>query len=450
MTMETFGGKNVFVIGAGKSGFASALLLLREEGRVTLFDERPKEDVERSLGHAVPPQIAFVQGRMTDQAALTADLVVLSPGVPREKLPLQALSGAGTAVWGELELGYRRFRGKVAAVTGTNGKSTVTTLLGQMASHVFPEVFVGGNLGTPFVEAGGKTYDWAVVEVSSFQLETIDAFRPAVAVLLNITEDHLDRYPDLSSYAEAKMGIFRNQGPDDSAVVNVDDPEISSRLSGIPAGQIPFSPFRVLDAGVSRDGEEMVYRGGPVEERYPVSILRVRGAQNVENAMAAIGAARCMKVPPDLVWECLRAFRGLPHRAEFVRKVREVSFINDSKGTNVGAVIKCLEGFSEPVWLIAGGKDKGLDFRPLRETLARKARAAILLGEARDRMAQELSGTVPLLGADSLDEAVRAASANASPGDVVVFSPACSSFDMFRSFEERGEAFREAVMGLSE
>jgi UDP-N-acetylmuramoylalanine--D-glutamate ligase len=448
--MDNFGGKNTCVIGAGRSGFASALLLLGEGARVMLLDERPKEDVERDLGHPVPPQIAFVHGRMPEKAALGADLVILSPGVPREKLPLQTLARTGTPVWGELELGFRRFSGKVAAVTGTNGKSTVTTLLGQMASHVFPCVFVGGNLGTPFVEAGDKTYDWAVVEVSSFQLETIESFRPSVAVLLNITEDHRDRYPDFSSYADAKMRIFRNQGPGDTAIVNVDDHEISSRLSGITAGQIPFSLSQVLDVGVSREGEEMVYRDGSVEERYPVPILRIRGAQNVENAMAAIGAARTMKIPPDVVWECMRAFRGLPHRAEFVRKVREVSYINDSKGTNVGAVIKCLEGFSEPVWLIAGGKDKGLNFRPLRETLARKARAAILLGEARDRMARELSGTVPLLGADSLDEAVRAAAANARPGDVVVFSPACSSFDMFRSFEERGEAFREAVMGLSE
>jgi UDP-N-acetylmuramoylalanine--D-glutamate ligase len=438
------------VIGAGKSGFASALLLLREGCRVTLVDERPKEDVERSLGNAVPPQIAFVHGGMTEEAAIDADIVILSPGVPREKLPREALSRAGTPVWGELELGYRRFPGKVAAVTGTNGKSTVTTLLGQMASHVIPRAFVGGNLGIPFVEAAGKTYDWAILEVSSFQLETIARFRPSVAVLLNITEDHLDRYADVSSYAEAKMGIFRNQGPEDVAVVNADDPEVSSRLSGIRARQILFSPSRELPAGVFREEDEMVYRDGPVEERYPVAILRVRGGQNVENAMAAIGAARCMQIPPDVVWECLRAFRGLPHRTEFVRKVRGVSFINDSKGTNVGAVIKCLEGFSDPVWLIAGGKDKGLDFRPLRETLVRKARAAILLGEARDRMVRELSGTVPLLGADSLEEAVRAAAANARPGDVVVLSPACSSFDMFRSFEERGEAFREAVMGLSE
>ena len=446
--MGTLEGKRAFVIGAGRSGLAAALLLLREGAGVTLFDERPREDVEKSLGEPVRPQIAFIHGLMSKKAAAEADLVILSPGVPREKLPLGELTRAGIPVWGELELGFRRFSGKVAAVTGTNGKSTVTTLLGEMASFAFPQAFVGGNLGTPFVEAAGGTHDWAVVEASSFQLESIDAFRPSVAVLLNITEDHLDRYPDLPSYAEAKMRIFRNQGPGDSAVVNVDDPEISPRLSGIPAALVPFSPSRELDLGVSLEGEEMVYRDGSVEERYPVALLRIRGRANVENAMAAIAAARCMQVPPDIVWECLRVFRGLPHRMEFVRTVRGVSFVNDSKGTNVGAVIRCLEGFREPVWLIAGGKDKGLSFRPLREVLSRKARAAILLGEARARMARELEGTVPLYGAGSMEEAVRAAAESADPGDVVVLSPACSSFDMFRNFEERGDAFRKAVEGL--
>ena len=448
--METFGGRDAFVIGAGISGFVSALLLLREGARVTLFDERPKEAVERSLGHPVPPQIAFVHGRMTEKAALETALVVLSPGVPREKLPLPALARAGTPVWGELELGFRRFGGKVAAVTGTNGKSTVTTLLGDMASRVFPRVFIGGNLGTPFASAAGGSHDWAVVEVSSFQLETIDAFRPSVAVLLNITEDHRDRYPDFSTYAATKMGIFRNQGPADVAIVNADDREVSARLSAVPSVRIPFSLSRLLVAGVFRDGEDMVYRDGSVEERYKSSLLRVRGLQNVENAMAAIGAARRMGIPPNTVRESLSAFAGLPHRVEFVRKVHGVSFFNDSKGTNVGAVLKCLEGFPEPVVLIAGGKDKGVDFRPLRDPLRRKARAAILLGEARERMKRELAGSVPLLLAGSLDEAVREAAECAREGDVVVFSPACSSFDMFRNFEERGEVFREVVMRLPE
>jgi UDP-N-acetylmuramoylalanine--D-glutamate ligase len=448
--MDSFDGKNAFVIGAGVSGLASALLLLREGARVTLFDERPKEDVERSLGHHVPPEIAFVHGRMTRQEAPAPDLVILSPGVPREKLPLPALARFETPVWGELELGFRRFSGKVAAVTGTNGKSTVTTLLGDMTSRAFPRVFVGGNLGTPFASAAGDPYDWAVVEVSSFQLEAIDSFRPDVAVLLNITEDHRDRYPDFSSYAAAKMAIFRNQDPPDVAVVNADDREVSARISQVRSERISFSLSRPLPEGVFRDGEKIVYRGGFFEEKYDTSLLRVRGHQNLENAMAAIGAARRMGVPSDAVREGLAAFAGLPHRVEFVREVHGVSFFNDSKGTNVGAVLKCLEGFPEPVVLIAGGKDKGVDFRPLRDPLGRKARAAILVGEAQGRMKRELMGSVPILLAGSLDEAVSQAAECAREGDVVVLSPACSSFDMFRNFEERGEAFREAVRRLPE
>lgn len=446
--METLAGKNVFVIGAGRSGFASALRLLGEGARVTLLDERPREDVERSLGRPIPPRIAFVRGTMGEKAAMGADLVVLSPGVPVKKLPAEALRRAGTPGWGELELGYRRFRGRVAAVTGTNGKSTVTTLLGDMASRAFPRVFVGGNLGTPLVEAEGGEYDWGVVEVSSFQLETIDAFRPAVALLLNITEDHSDRYDGFASYAEAKMAVFRNQGPADAAVVNADDPEAWGRAAAIAPEKIPFSLSRPLDAGVFLSGDGMIRRGGGAEEVYPRSLLRVPGMHNVENAMAAIAAARRMGVPPDAVRDALASFAGLPHRVELVRRVGGVSWYNDSKGTNVGAVLKCLEGFPEPVVLIAGGKDKGVDFRPLREPLRRKARAAVLIGEARGRMERELSGAVPLRAAGSLAEAVGEAAALARPGDVVLFSPACSSFDMFRNFEERGEAFREAVRGL--
>jgi UDP-N-acetylmuramoylalanine--D-glutamate ligase len=317
-----------------------------------------------------------------------------------------------------------------------------------MASRAFSRVFVGGNLGTPLAAAAGEPFDWGVVEVSSFQLESIGAFRPKVAVLLNLTEDHSDRYEDFAAYAEAKMAIFRNQGAADAAVINVDDPEVAVRADRIRAEKIPFSLARPLSEGACMDGGEMVYRNGVREERYPRALLRIRGMQNVENALAAVAAARRIGVPPDAVREALTAFPGLPHRVEFVRKSRGVSWFNDSKGTNVGAVLKCLEGFSEPVVLIAGGKDKGIDFRPLREPLRRRARAAVLFGEARGRMERELSGTVPLTAVEGLDEAVRQAAGIARKGDVVILSPACSSFDQFRNFEERGEAFRRAVKEL--
>jgi UDP-N-acetylmuramoylalanine--D-glutamate ligase len=446
--MDTFGKKNVFVVGAGASGISAARLLLREGARVTLLDERPKSAVEESLGAAIPPQMAFVHGRMTEKAAQGADLVVLSPGVPASRLPREALLRSGVPVWGELELGFRRFRGSLAAVSGTNGKSTVTTLLGDMVSRAYPRVFVGGNLGTPLSAAAGEPLDWGVVEASSFQLESIVAFRPKVAVLLNLTEDHSDRYENFGAYAEAKMAIFRNQGATDAAVINEDDPEIASRAGRIRAEKTPFSLTRPLSEGVSLSGGEMIYRNGVREERYPRALLRIRGMQNVENAMAAIAAARRIGVPQEAVREALGAFPGLPHRVEFVRQVRGVSWFNDSKGTNVGAVLKCLEGFSEPVVLIAGGKDKGIDFRPLREPLRRKARAAVLFGEARGRMEKELSGTAPVTSVETLGEAVRKAARLARQGDVVILSPACSSFDQFRNFEERGEAFRNAVKEL--
>jgi len=449
VSMETFAGRNVVVAGAGRSGLLSARRLLAEGARVTLRDDRPREAVESSLREPLPREAGFRQGMPVEGDVPGTDLVVLSPGVPRERLPLAALRASRVPVWGELELAFRRFGGKVAAITGTNGKSTVTTLVGGMAARAFPRVFVGGNLGTPFVAAAGTPFDWGVVEVSSFQLESIETFRPSVAALLNITEDHSDRYADFSAYAGAKMAIFRNQGPGDTAVVNADDPEVAARIAGIRARVVPFSSSRPLPEGAFLEGSEMALRAAAGEERYPLGALKIRGLQNAQNALAAIAVARAMGVPREEVLAELSAFPGLPHRVEFVRSVRGVSYFNDSKGTNVGAVLAALEGFPEPVVLIAGGRDKGVDFRPLRGPLSRKARAVVLLGEASARMARELAGATPIHVAGSLPEAVRSAAESARPGDVVVFSPACSSFDMFRNFEERGEAFRDAVRGLS-
>jgi UDP-N-acetylmuramoylalanine--D-glutamate ligase len=448
--MENVSGKGVVVVGAGRSGLLSARLLAGEGAGVLLLDDRSREAVEKSLGEPVPGEVSFRQGMMLPSDVPGTALVVLSPGVPRTKLPLEALAAAGVPVLGELELGFRRFRGKVAAVTGTNGKSTVTTLVGGMAARAFARVFVGGNLGTPFVAAAGVPHDWGVVEVSSFQLEAIDEFRPRVAALLNITEDHRDRYEDFEGYARAKTAVFRNMGPDDAAVINADDPEVVSRTASIRARKIPFSLRRELAEGAFLAGDDMVRRSASGEERYPRGEMKIRGLQNVENALASICVAREMGVPPEHVRAELAEFPGLPHRVEFVRTVRGVSFFNDSKGTNVGAVLAALEGFPETVVLIAGGKDKGVDFRPLREPLSRKARAVVLLGEARVRMERELSGAAPIVTADTFEGAIRAAAAAARPRDVVVFSPACSSYDMFRNFEERGEAFRRAVGELPE
>jgi UDP-N-acetylmuramoylalanine--D-glutamate ligase len=446
--MEPFAGKQVIVAGAGRSGLLAARLLDGEGARVTLRDDRSRADVEASLREPIPGGIAFLRGLPGEEEVRGSALLVVSPGVPRERLPLSALAAAGVPVWGELELGFRRFRGNVAAITGTNGKSTVTTLVGGMASRAFPRVFVGGNLGTPFVAAAGAPCDWGVVEVSSFQLESIGNFRPRVAALLNLTEDHRDRYAAKEAYFEAKMAVFRNQGPSDTAVVNADDPEVTARLGSIRARLLPFSVSRTLTEGAFLSGEEMVLRRPSGEERYPRGILKIPGLQNVENALAAIAVARSMEIPPPIVLAELERFPGLPHRVEFVRSVAGVSYYNDSKGTNVGAVLAALDGFPEQVVLIAGGKDKGVDFRPLRDALGRKARAVVLLGEARDRMARELAGAAPITVAGTLAQAVRVAAEAARKGDAVVFSPACSSFDMFRNFEERGEAFRKAVEEL--
>ncbi|MCL2102766.1 MAG: UDP-N-acetylmuramoyl-L-alanine--D-glutamate ligase, partial [Syntrophorhabdaceae bacterium] len=388
--MKNLSEKGAVVVGAGKSGIFSARLLLREGVDVMVVDDRPRDAVEKSLGEPIPESVSFRQGMMLPSDVCRTSLVVLSPGVPRERLPLAELAGADVPVLGELELGFCRFCGKVVAITGTNGKSTVTTLVGRMASRAFKRVFVGGNLGTPFVEAAGEAFDWGVVEASSFQLESIDKFRPKVAALLNLTEDHQDRYVDFAAYAEAKTAIFRNMGPDDTAVLNADDPEVMERTASIRARGIPFSVRRELPVGGFIAGNDMMFRSVSGEERYPLSGMKIRGLHNVGNALAAICIARSMEVPPESVRAELAEFQGLPHRVEFVRSVKGVSFFNDSKGTNVGAVLAALEGFPEPVVLVAGGKDKGVDFRPLREPLSRKARAVVLLGEARARMKSEL------------------------------------------------------------
>lgn len=444
--MTRYDGKRVAVVGAGRSGRACVRFLLSRGAVATLFDEKALEALIVAGGPL--PEGSSYEARLPQPSDAAAfDMVVVSPGVPTSRLPMDAFRAAGVSVFGELELAFRSFGGKVAAVTGTNGKSTVTTLLGLMASEAGLSSFTGGNLGTPFIEAADDASQWAVVEVSSFQLDTIDTFRPAVAVLINITEDHADRYDGFERYAVSKMRIFRNMERGDAAVVNVDDPEVATRIGKIQADIVPVSliPNR---SGAFFDGTDLVLRDGGTEERYPRKDVRIKGRQNVQNALCAMAAARRMGVSESIVRSVLASFPGLSHRIEFVREVGGVSWYNDSKGTNVGAVVAAVEGFDEKVVLLAGGKDKGVDFTPLRTPLKARARGVVLFGQAAGRMEREIEGVVQTVLVDTLDEAVKAAAEMARPGDAAVLSPACSSFDQFRDFEHRGEEFRRAVKEL--
>jgi UDP-N-acetylmuramoylalanine--D-glutamate ligase len=381
-----------------------------------------------------------------------AELIVLSPGVDAQ-IPLVAQAAArGIPVWSEVELAYRVTPARFLAVTGTNGKSTTTSLLGAMVEAAgFPGV-VAGNIGTALCEVVPtlSAAHWVTAELSSFQLETIVDFRPHVALLLNLAPDHLDRYPDLRSYYAAKARIFMNQTAEDVAVLNADDPPTPETVQGTRARVRRFSRRQAVSEGAYLDGDRLVLvRDGRAETICPVSAMRIQGVHNLENALAAAAGAAAIAVPAGAMAEALAQFPGLPHRLEHVASIGGVQFVNDSKGTNVAAVVKSLEGYAGNVILIAGGKDKGGDFTPLRPLAATRVKVLILIGQARAKIRAQLAGACLLEEAATLEAAVRRGAELARPGDTVLLSPACASFDMFRDFEHRGETFRQAVRGLA-
>jgi UDP-N-acetylmuramoylalanine--D-glutamate ligase len=357
----------------------------------------------------------------------------------------------------EIELAYRFTDAPVIAVAGTNGKSTVTALLGRVLEEAGLKVFVGGNIGTPAIEYvesvmdGGPEADYCVLEVSSFQLESVSTFAPRVAVLLNVTEDHLDRYKDFEDYAETKFRLFEKQGGADCAVFNADDPVIDGRISdGLTEAELlPFSAGSTLDVGLYLSGPDIVYapeRGAL--ERYPTKGFSLKGLHNIENAMAVIGAARRLKVPRKAILKALKDFKGLPHRMERVRELGGVTYIDDSKGTNIGALAMALKSVDAPVVLIAGGRDKGGDYSHLSLAVRERVRLMVLIGEAAPRILEALGSATEVVSVASMEEAVRTAYARASSGDTVLLSPACSSFDMFSGYKERGERFKILVEAL--
>jgi UDP-N-acetylmuramoylalanine--D-glutamate ligase len=445
-------GKKVVVVGLGTSGRAAAVLCVKQGARVTVTDSRPASALDPTLP-ALPSGVVEEFGGHRPETFTTADLIVLSPGVPPDQPALSAARAAGVPITGELELASHFVSGSIVAVTGTNGKSTTTSVCGAILSSTGRPTFVGGNLGVPLSAAVGRPAALAggvcVVEASSFQLETVKTMRPQVAVLLNITPDHLDRHPDSDSYAAAKARIFAAQEPSDFAVFNADDPIAARLVRSVPSHRIGFSTRAVLNEGGWVEPGALCVRlpGGEVE-RYPSHLPGLIGRHNLENALAALLAARLEGALPREARRGLLTFRPLSHRMQLVADAHGVAFFDDSKGTNVGAVTAALEGFPRPVVLIAGGRDKGGSYETLAVTMKLVGRAAVLIGEATPQLRAALSPVVAVETSTDMDDAVARAAALAQPGDAVVLSPACSSFDMFRNYADRGEAFHAAVTRL--
>ncbi|HTM04264.1 MAG TPA: UDP-N-acetylmuramoyl-L-alanine--D-glutamate ligase [Vicinamibacterales bacterium] len=441
-------GKRVVVVGAARSGIAAAELLVRREARVTLTESRPTFD---AAGRLRDRGVALELGGHDELTLAGADLIVVSPGVPTEQSLFDKARARGVEIIGELELASRWLRGRVIAITGTKGKSTTTTLVGRMLTAGGRRVLVGGNIGVPVSsQVDASTPDTVhVVEVSSFQLETTTTFKPWIALWVNFADDHLDRHPDVATYAAAKARVFANQSADDWAVVNADDPIVMAKSRETRARVVTFAPSGHVDEGFVAAGDWIVRRTTTGEQRMvPVSAVELTGAHMLHNVIAAVAVSAVAGVEPAAMTEALSGFHGLPHVMEPVGAIGGVRFVNDSKATNVEAARRSIESFSRGVVAIVGGRYKGGDFGELHEPLRRHGRAVIAIGEAAPRVREALEGTLPVIDAASMEEAVARGFEAAKPDGVVVLAPACSSFDWFTDYAARGEAFKAAVKEL--
>jgi UDP-N-acetylmuramoylalanine--D-glutamate ligase len=441
-----------FVLGMARSGLAVSVLLARDGKRVSVYDDDATalEKFRASDAARANPSIITIEKAHAAEAAAASECVVVSPGVSLDHPALLRARAAGVPVMGEIEAAYRYTKARIVGVTGTNGKSTTVGVVGDILKAGGVDVVVAGNVGTPLADVlRARDPDTLVLELSSFQLDTIDRFRVDVAVLLNVTPDHLDRYHhSFHEYAASKARILNRASAETSYVYNAEDAVATALAKSHRGPTIPFSSQRVLDAGVFFDGETIVrVWNGKRDAVIKRSEFTPVGVHNLENALASIGAVIPFDVPLDAIRTALRAYRPLPHRMELVRVVDGVAYINDSKATNVDATAKSLASIDGPVIVILGGRDKEGDFGALVPYL-KTARRAVLIGEARNIIARALAGRVATTEAADMPGAVRAARASAQPGDTVLLAPACASFDMFRNYQERGEVFRASVNAL--
>jgi len=447
--------KRVLVVGLGKSGVASALFLKAHGARVTVSDTKSGDELRNEIPVLLDNGITVETGGHGERTFRGQDLIVVSPGVPVDAPLLEQARSLGEPVIGEIELAAQFLPGPIVAITGSNGKTTTTTLTGEILTAGGLPTLVGGNIGTPAISlAEHPTRDSVIVlEVSSFQLETIQKFRPKIAVVLNVTPDHLDRHRTLEAYVDAKARIFENQQGDDFAVLNADDPICVSMAVRTRAQVFWFSRQREVKQGAwVREGNILFRDGAGQREIMLASEVPLKGAHNLENVLAAVCAGVLMGCPPEKIRLAVRDFKAVEHRLEFVATIGGVDYYNDSKATNVDATIKALESFPANIHLILGGKDKGSDYSVLNELLKRRVKRVYTIGAAAAKIESQIvsseGGGVEVVHAETLENAVRKANAVAQPGDVVLLAPACASFDQFKNYEQRGQMFKEIVLGL--
>ncbi|MEO8073163.1 MAG: UDP-N-acetylmuramoyl-L-alanine--D-glutamate ligase [Acidobacteriota bacterium] len=448
-------GRKTLVLGAGKSGVTSAKFLAERGATVALHDKKPQEewtDEARSLKNK---NIGLIDGQIPSWLLDQIDLVVISPGVPTNTIPARYVDRKDGEVIGEIELAYRFMKGRIVAITGSNGKTTTTTLIGELLKNAGIKTQIGGNIGTPLVSLAETSTDetWTVVELSSFQLETIVDFRPNVAIALNVTPNHLDRYDLFSDYAAAKHRIFMNQTADDLAVLNADDQITASWQNGLKAQVSFFSVKKELDEGLFLRGKDLVCRANGKEKILTTRTeIFLRGLHNVENVLASFAAGLACGASPDSMRETVKNFKGVEHRIEFVTEIEGVKFYNDSKATSVDATQKALEALSETggkTILILGGRGKNAPYSPLADLIEKSVRKIITIGEDAENIENQLQNHVEIVRANDMKDAVVKSFESAKKGDAVLLAPACASFDMFKSYEERGAIFKKEVSNLT-
>ena len=448
--------KRVLVVGLGKSGVASALFLKAHGARVTVSDTKSGDELRNEIPVLLDHGITVETGGHGERTFRGQDLIVVSPGVPVDAPLLQQARSLGEMVIGEIELAAQFLPGPIVAITGSNGKTTTTTLTGEILTAGGLPTLVGGNIGTPAISLAERVKPETVIvlEVSSFQLETIQTFHPKIAVVLNVTPDHLDRHRTFEAYVDAKARMFENQHGNDFAVLNADDPTCVAMAERTRAQVFWFSRQKEVEQGAWVRGGNILFRGRAELQKKAqreillVSEIPLKGAHNLENVLAAVCAGALMGCAPEKIRQAVREFKAVEHRLEFVATIRGVDYYNDSKATNVDATIKALESFPGSIHLILGGKDKGSDYGVLNDLLRERVKRVYTIGAAAKKIESEIKGA-EVVHAETLENALRMANAAALAGDVVLLAPACASFDQFKSYEHRGKVFKEIVRGMA-